>query len=99
MSKTVREHINSLSDAELFEILRRDYFSRRQRYKITDALMQQKYGMSFNDFAQRNLVAEQNFSWEVESDAQDWEMAFDGVRTMGRRLSELTLMNFDDQNR
>lgn len=91
MSKTIREHLNSLSDAELFEILRRDYFSRRQRYNITDELMRQKYGMSFDDFARRNLVAEQNFSWEIESDAQDWEMALDGIRTMERKLSELIL--------
>jgi hypothetical protein len=73
----------------LFELLRRDYFSRGLRYKITDELMRQKYGMSFDDFAQRNVVAEQNFSWEVESDAQDWEMALDGIRTMERKLKEL----------
>ncbi|MEK7729217.1 MAG: hypothetical protein AAB354_12450 [candidate division KSB1 bacterium] len=54
-----------------------------------DELMRQKYGMSFDDFGQRNVVAEQNFSWEVESDSQDWELALDGTRTMDRKLGEL----------
>jgi hypothetical protein len=89
MSVAIREHVNSLSDDELHEMLRRDYMRRLIRYKTTDELMRKKYGMTYEDFNSRNVVAEQNFSWEVESDSQDWEMAIDGIRTTERKLKEI----------
>lgn len=89
MSVAVREHIKAFSDDELQEMLRRDYLRRLMRYKKTDELMCQKYGITYEEFVKRNVVAEQNFSWEVESDSQDWEMALDGIRTMELKLSEL----------
>ena len=89
MSVTIREHVNSLSDDELHEMLRRDYMRRLIRYKTTDELMRQKYSMNYEEFNSRNVVAERNYSWEVESDSQDWEMAIDGIRTMERKLKEI----------
>ncbi|MDZ7292390.1 MAG: hypothetical protein ONB44_21035 [candidate division KSB1 bacterium] len=89
MTVAVRKHIETLSDDELQEILRRDYLRRLIRYKKTDELMRQKYGMTYEEFIKRNVVAEQNFSWEAESDSQDWEMALDGIRTMKSKLSEI----------
>jgi hypothetical protein len=89
MAVAVREHIEALSNHELQEILRRDYLRRLIRYQTTDELMRQKYGMLYEEFVSRNIVAEKNFSWEVESDSQDWEMALDGIRTMQRNLSEI----------
>jgi hypothetical protein len=89
MAVAVRKHIEALSDDELQEMLRRDYLRRLIRYKKTDELMRQKYGMTYEEFVNRNVVAEQNFSWEVESDSQDWEMSLDGIRTMQRKLSEI----------
>jgi hypothetical protein len=89
MAVAVRKHIETLSDDELQEMLRRDYLRRLVRYKKSDELMRQKYGMTYEEFVNRNVVAEQNFSWEVESDSQDWEMALDGIRTMERKLKEI----------
>ncbi len=89
MAIAVRKHIETLSDDELHEMLRRDYLRRLIRYKKTDELMRQKYGVTHEEFVNRNVVAEQNFSWEVESDSQDWEMSLDGIRTMQRKLSEI----------
>jgi hypothetical protein len=89
MAVAVREHIEALSNHELQEILRRDYLRRLIRYQTTDELMRQKYGMPYEEFVSRNIVAEKNFSWDVESDSQDWEMALDGIRTMQRNLSEI----------
>jgi hypothetical protein len=89
MAVAVRQHIEALSTHELQEILRRDYLRRLIRYQTTDELMRQKYGMPYEEFVSRNIVAEKNFSWEVESDSQDWEMALDGIRTMQRNLSEI----------
>lgn len=89
MAVAVRKHIETLSDDELQEMLRRDYLRRLIRYKKTDELLRQKYGMTYEEFVNRKVVAEQNFSWEVESDSQDWEMSLDGIRTMQRKLSEI----------
>jgi hypothetical protein len=89
MSVAIREHVNGLSDDELHEMLRRDYWRRLIRYKTTNELMRQKYGMTYEEFNSRNVVEEKNFSWEVESDSQDWEMAIDGIRTMERKLKEI----------
>jgi len=88
MAATVREHIEALSSSELQEMLRRDYLRRLIRYQTTDELMRQKYGIPYEEFVRRNSVAEKNFSWEVESNSQDWEMALDGIRTMQRKLSD-----------
>jgi hypothetical protein len=51
--------------------------------------MRQKYGMTYEEFISHNVVAEQNFSWEIEADSQDWEMALDGIRSMERKLMEI----------
>ena len=85
MAVAIREHVKALSDDELHEILRRDYLRRLIRYKTTDELMHQKYGMTYEEFNSRNVVVEQNFSWEVETDTHDMEMANDGIPTMERK--------------
>ena len=89
MTATLQSHIQKLSDSELQAILRRDYFRRLVRYNKTDRSMQQKYGMTYEEFVDRNVVAKKNFAWEVESDSQDWEMAIDGIRSMQRSLREI----------
>jgi hypothetical protein len=48
-----------------------------------------KYGMQFDEFVACGLVKEKGFTWEVESDAMNWEAAIGGIRTMERKLREL----------
>ena len=87
--ETAQKHIARMTDDELIEMLRHDYRRRLNRYKHVDKAMRPKYGMSYDDFTKRGVVKQQNFSWEVESDSQDWEMALDGIRTVERRFREL----------
>lgn len=35
------------------------------------------------------MVAQKGYSWEIESDAQEWEQAMDGIATCKRKLEEL----------
>jgi hypothetical protein len=70
--------------------LENEYRRRLTRYQLTDRLLTSKYGMSFQDFEAKEMVKARGYSWEVESDAQEWEMAVDGVCTMERLLEELT---------
>jgi len=60
---------------ELKDALRNEYRRRIIHYKMVDEAMKKKHGVSFQRFETRNFVKEQGFSWQVESDAMDWEHA------------------------
>ena len=78
---SIKELVSEMTDDELQEMLRREYLRRLTRYKLADELLRKKYDMTFEEFEQENLVAKKGFSWEVESDAQEWEMSIDGIKT------------------
>ena len=44
--------------------------------------------MEFEEFEKKNVVKEKNFSWEVESDAMEWEHAIAGIRYLEKKLTE-----------
>lgn len=70
-------------------MLENEYRRRLVRYENTDRALREKYGMSFAEFQKKNIVKARRFSWEVESDAMDWEQAIDGIKTVKRRLKDL----------
>ena len=76
-------------DAKVRSLLRSEYMRRFGRYRHVDRMMTSKYGMQFDEFVARGLVKEKGFSWEVESDAMNWETAIGGIMTMERKLREL----------
>jgi hypothetical protein len=45
--------------------------------------------MSLEQFEAQEMVKQFGYSFEVESDHQDWDLAVDGIRTMQRRLDDL----------
>jgi len=42
--------------------------------------------MDFEEFENKNAVKEKNFSWEVESDAMEWEHAIASIRYLKKKL-------------
>jgi len=42
--------------------------------------------MSFSEFEKVNLVEKENFSWEIESDAMEWEHAIEGIRYIKEKI-------------
>jgi len=62
---------------------------RLARYQLQDRLFQEKYGMSLAEFEQREMVKQLQYTFEVESDHQDWDLAVDGIRTIERQLAAL----------
>jgi hypothetical protein len=58
-------------------------------YRRVDRNLRQKYGTTFEDFIANRVVRQEGHSWEVETDAMDWETAVDGMETMRRKLQEL----------
>jgi hypothetical protein len=48
-------------------------------YRLIDERSKKKYGMSFKEFEDKNIVKEKGLSWEVEKDAMDCEHALEGI--------------------
>jgi hypothetical protein len=90
MGPNIKKHLESMSEEELKEVLRKEYLRRLTRYKWIDELFRKKYGLTFEEFEKNDTVAKENYSWEVESDAQDWEAALDGINTALEKLRELS---------
>jgi hypothetical protein len=42
---------------------------------MVDEVMRKKYGISFSEFEASSIVKDSGFSWEIESDAMEWEHA------------------------
>lgn len=90
MKAVLQKQINEMTDDELKDVLRRDYLRRLTRYRMTDDFYREKYGMDFEGFEKAKIIEKENYSFEVESDAQEWELAIDGMKTMEKRLKELS---------
>lgn len=90
MKTALKKQIDSMSDDEIKSILRRDYLRRLTRYRMSDNFYRKKYDMDFDRFEKANIVKKENYSFEVESDAQEWEMAVDGIKTMEKKLKEIS---------
>jgi hypothetical protein len=55
---------------------------RLARYQLVDRQLSRRYGLSFQDFKVNRVVEHKGYSFEVESDFWDWEMALDGIATV-----------------
>jgi len=76
-------------DTKVLNLLRQEYLRHLGQYRRLDLLMQQQYGISFDEFVSRRVVRENEYSWNVESDAMEWETAISGIKTMERKLEAL----------
>jgi hypothetical protein len=90
MKAILQKQINEMTDDELKDVLKRDYLRRLNRYRMTDNFFRKKYGMDFEGFEKTKVVEKTGYTFEVESDAQEWELAIDGIKTMEKRLKELS---------
>lgn len=77
--------IDKLIVKALINELRREL----SEYILIDNVMRKKYGMSFEEFKAKNIVREKNYSFEVESDYCDWELAIDGINTIKEKIKKL----------
>jgi hypothetical protein len=96
VSERTAQHLQRLplanvsdADGKLRSLLEAEYRRRLSRYSLTDRRLRAKYGMSFDEFERRKTVEQQGYTWDVESDAMEWDLAVSGIRTMRRALVEL----------
>jgi len=76
-------------DTKVRLLLEAEYLRRLRQYRRVDRLLTQKYGMLFEGFVARRVAQQEGYTWDVETDAMDWEQAIGGMRTMERKLCEL----------
>ena len=76
-------------DAKLARLVKGELLRRLARYELSDKHLARKYGMSFEEFKRNRVVVREGYSYEVESDFWDWEMALDGVQTTRELLETL----------
>jgi len=82
--------ISTVPINEIKEALLNEYRRRIIRYKMMDEAMKKKYGMTFQEFESKNVVKEQDFSWQVESDSMEWEHAIEGIRYAEKKLNGIS---------
>ncbi len=76
-------------DTALRRVLENEIRRRLATYELTNRVFQRKYGMTLAEFEAANIVAKQGYSYEVESDHQDWDQAVDGIETLRETLHKL----------
>ncbi len=94
MSSTILEEIEEIIDEKpidklIVKALINELRRKLSKYILIDKAMRKKYGMSFEEFKAKNIVKEKNYSFEVENDYCDWELAVDGIRTIKEKIEEL----------
>lgn len=76
-------------DTKVRQLLETEYLRRISSFRRTDSALQRKYGMTFDQFIADHMTQRLGYSWEVESDAMEWEIAVDGFESTAHKLTEL----------
>jgi hypothetical protein len=62
---------------------------RLAEYKLMAKIFQKRYKMDFDEFKSKKVVESLDYSFEVEEDYCDWELALDGIQTISAELKKL----------
>ena len=94
MSLTVLKEIEEILeerpiDKLIVKVLINELRRKLSEYILIDEMMRKKYGMGFEEFKAKNIVKEKGYSFEVESDYCDWELAIDGIKTIKEKIEKL----------
>jgi hypothetical protein len=94
VSERIERFISALEpegdiNTKIERLVTNELIRRLNRYELVNKRLEQKYGMTFDEFRERQVVKEHDYSFEVESDFWDWEMALDGIETVQEMLADL----------
>ena len=73
----------------VLKALKNELRRKLSEYRLIDKKMRKKYGMSFKEFKAKRIVEKEGYSFEVESDYCDWELAIDGIKSLREKLEKL----------
>lgn len=85
--QSVEHKVEKLAEQELLR--------RIARYQLTDYTLRKKYGVTLAEFEAQSIVQRLGYSFDVENDHQDWDLAVDGIRTVQRQLAQLRGTSID----
>nr|MBC8180222.1 hypothetical protein [candidate division KSB1 bacterium] len=77
------------SDNKIIRLIENEFIRKLARYQHTIRNLEMKYKMDFNMFKEKNIIEKKGYSFEVENDFSDWEMALGGIKTIERKLKKL----------
>ena len=78
-----------LPEKEIREAVLSEYEKRLTLFKITDEKFRKKYNMRFQEFEKTNLVAEKGFSWDIEQDSMNWELAVENIKDLEDKIQKI----------
>jgi hypothetical protein len=58
-------------------------------YELLDRNLTRKYSMSFEEFREKKMIEKLGYTWEVEKDYRNWEIARDGIETMEEMIDKV----------
>lgn len=98
MAVVAEEMVKIINDLEtgpnlnvkLEKILKKEIRRRLNRYELINRQFCEKHKMDFNEFKEREMVRKSGYSYEIESDFCDWEMAISGIRSLKKDLAEIS---------
>ena len=76
-------------NSKIRKILEKEIRRRIKEYDLIDRGFQKKYGMSLDEFEKKEVIKQKGYSFEVESDYDDWDAAVDAVKTLKEDLKKL----------
>lgn len=76
-------------NSKIRKILEKEIRRRITEYELIDKGFQKKYGMLLEDFERKEVVKQKGYSFEVESDYDDWDAAVDAIKTLKEDLKKL----------
>ncbi len=77
------------ANSALRRVLENEIRRRLAAYELTDRTFRRKYGMTLVEFEAADTVEKHGYSFEVESDHQEWDQAVDGIETLRDALRKL----------
>ena len=76
-------------DVKLRRIIEHEIRRRLAEYEAMNRRFCTKYGMTLEDFERMHMLEKSGYSFEVENDYHDWDMAEDGIASLRRELRML----------
>jgi hypothetical protein len=77
-------------DSKVRKIVIDDIKRKLVEFQLIDYRLQKKYGMTFDEFEEKEVIKEKGFSFEVESDYHEWDSAIDAIQTLKNYLKDLS---------
>lgn len=62
---------------------------RLSEYELIDHRFSTKYGMSLSQFEKNQMLKRKKYSYDIEKNYHDWDLAVDGIKTMKKELRQL----------